>query len=190
MSQIRAFLAIDLDDDLKPKINKIIKEFKGTDANIKYVELLNLHFTLKFFGDIDVEGIEMLSDKIESSVVGDCRFCGTRSNPSVRGSYSGLSENNFTPADFAYATLDGMASELFDMYSASDKKASGLVCSGNGIRKNAALRRIVSEKFGCDIKIPFYEEEAAYGAALSATVAAGISSDIADACSKIKYKDE
>ena len=133
---------------------------------------------------------KMLSDKNESSVIGDCRFCGTRSNPSVRGSYSGLSENNFTPADFAYATLDGMASELFDMYSASDKKASGLVCSGNGIRKNAALRRIVSEKFGCDIKIPFYEEEAAYGAALSATVAGGISSDIDDACSKIKYKDE
>ena len=37
MSQIRAFLAIDLDDDLKPKINKIIKEFKKTDARIKYV---------------------------------------------------------------------------------------------------------------------------------------------------------
>ena len=28
MSQVRAFLAIDLDDDLKPKINKIIKEFE------------------------------------------------------------------------------------------------------------------------------------------------------------------
>ena len=52
MSQIRAFLAIDLDDDLKPKINKIIREFKKTDARIKYVELANLHLTLKFFGDI------------------------------------------------------------------------------------------------------------------------------------------
>ena len=53
MSQIRAFLAIDLDDDLKPKINKIIREFKKTDARIKYVELANLHLTLKFFGDIE-----------------------------------------------------------------------------------------------------------------------------------------
>lgn len=133
---------------------------------------------------------KMLSDKAETSVIGDCRFCGTRSNPSIKGSYSGISENNFTPADFALATLDGMATELFDMYAAADKKASGLVCSGNGIRKNAALRRIVSDKFGCDIKIPFYEEEAAYGAALSATVAGGISSDIDSACSKISYKDE
>ncbi len=36
MSQIRSFLAIDLDDDFKPKINKIIKEFK------KLMQTLNL----------------------------------------------------------------------------------------------------------------------------------------------------
>lgn len=133
---------------------------------------------------------KMLLDKTETEIVGDCRFCGTRNDPSLRGSYSNVSENSFTPADFAFATLDGMASELFDMYSAADKKASGLVCSGNGIRKNGALRKIVSDKFGCEIKIPCYEEEAAYGAALSATVAGGISADIDAACSKIKYKDE
>ena len=65
MSQIRAFLAIDLDDDLKPKINKIIREFKEANANIKYVDLQNLHFTLKFFGDIDTEGIDLIAEKIE-----------------------------------------------------------------------------------------------------------------------------
>ena len=68
MSQIRAFLAIDLDDDLKPKINKIIREFKQIDANIKYVDLQNLHFTLKFFGDIDTEGIDLISQKIENVI--------------------------------------------------------------------------------------------------------------------------
>lgn len=64
MPEIRAFLAVDIDDDLKPKINRIIKEFKQIDANIKYVDLANLHITLKFFGDIDVEGIDLLSQKI------------------------------------------------------------------------------------------------------------------------------
>ena len=68
MSQIRAFLAIDLDDDLKPKIHKIIKEFKQIDADIKYVDLQNLHFTLKFFGDIDTEGIDLISSKIENVI--------------------------------------------------------------------------------------------------------------------------
>lgn len=68
MSQIRAFLAIDLDDDLKPKINKIMKEFKAIDTKIKYVELLNLHLTLKFFGDIDTEGLELLKGAINNVV--------------------------------------------------------------------------------------------------------------------------
>lgn len=64
MSQVRAFLAIDLDDDLKPKINKIIKEFKQIDTRIKYVELANLHLTLKFFGDIDTNGLNLLEQAI------------------------------------------------------------------------------------------------------------------------------
>lgn len=64
MSEIRAFLAIDLDDNLKPKINKIIKEFKQIDTRIKYVELANLHLTLKFFGDIDTNGLELLENAI------------------------------------------------------------------------------------------------------------------------------
>lgn len=68
MSQIRAFLAVDLDDDLKPKINKVIREFKEIDAHIKYVDLQNLHFTLKFFGDIDTEGIDLIASKVEKVI--------------------------------------------------------------------------------------------------------------------------
>ena len=68
MSEIRAFLAIDLDDDLKPKINKIIKEFKQIDTKIKYVELVNLHLTLKFFGDIDTNGLKLLENAIANVV--------------------------------------------------------------------------------------------------------------------------
>lgn len=64
MSQIRAFLAIGLDEDLKPKIYKLIKEFKQIDAKIKYVELENLHLTLKFFGEIDTEGLALIEKAI------------------------------------------------------------------------------------------------------------------------------
>lgn len=68
MSQVRAFLAIDLDDDLKPKIYRIIKEFKKIDTKIKYVELENLHLTLKFFGEIDSEGLGLLEKTIDDVI--------------------------------------------------------------------------------------------------------------------------
>ena len=74
MTQIRAFLAIEVPEELKLKIYKVIKEFKKTDARIKYVELENLHMTLKFFGDIDTEGIDLLSQKISSVVSGFDEF--------------------------------------------------------------------------------------------------------------------
>lgn len=64
MVKIRAFLAIDLDDETKAKINIISKEFKKINANIKFVDLYNIHLTLKFFGDIDVNGIKILEKKI------------------------------------------------------------------------------------------------------------------------------
>ena len=49
---IRSFLAIELDESLVPKILDVQKEFKKTNANIKYVNSKNMHFTLKFFGNI------------------------------------------------------------------------------------------------------------------------------------------
>lgn len=132
---------------------------------------------------------KLLEAKTETTLFADCRFCGTRNDPSIRGSLSNLSENNFTPADFAFAVLNGMAGELYDMYKGGGKSAEGLVCSGNGIRKNAALRRITSEMFGCEIKIPLYAEEASYGAALAASVACGINENIDKACKLIKYRE-
>ena len=100
MSQIRAFLAIDLDDDLKPKINNIIREFKKTNANIKYVDLVNLHFTLKFFGDIDTDGIDLIAEKIEKVIKGFNSFnikikgCGAFPNKNrIKVIWVGLDEN-------------------------------------------------------------------------------------------------
>jgi len=132
---------------------------------------------------------KILDSKNESTLVADCRFCGTRNDPALRGSFLNVSEFNFTPQDFAFAVLNGMASELYNMYKCGGKSARKLVCSGNGIRKNAALRRITSNMFGCEIEIPLYAEEASYGAALSASVACGINESIDDACRLIKYKE-
>ncbi|MBQ2973739.1 MAG: hypothetical protein IJE19_05235 [Clostridia bacterium] len=132
---------------------------------------------------------KLLETKTGTSLIADCRFCGTRNNPLVRGMISNISENNFTASDLAYSVLCGMSQELYDMYKNGGKSAKELVCSGNGIRKNAALRRIVSDMFGCEIKIPFYAEEASYGAALAASVACGCFSNISEACRMIKYKE-
>lgn len=132
----------------------------------------------------------LLENKLSSEIKADCRFCGTRKNPSVKGGYSGITENNFNVAEFAFATLEGIADELYEFYKASGTKKKAVVCSGNGIRKNPVLCRIVENMFNAEIKLPCYEEEAAFGAALSAAVAIGEFGSIDEACSIIKYRGE
>ncbi|WP_295618010.1 RNA 2',3'-cyclic phosphodiesterase [uncultured Methanobrevibacter sp.] len=62
---VRSFLAIELAEDLVPKILDVQKEFKKTNANIKYVPSQNIHFTLKFFGNIHSDMIEDICDAVE-----------------------------------------------------------------------------------------------------------------------------
>lgn len=132
----------------------------------------------------------LLETKTETTMSADSRFCGTRIDPSLKGSYTCIDENNFTPADMLLATLKGMSQELLDMYKAIDVSSTGLVCSGNGIRKNPALQKIVTADFNMPLYFPLYEEEAAYGAALSSMAGCGIYKNLNEARKLIKYKGE
>lgn len=62
-----------------------------------------------------------------------------------------------------------------------------LAGSGNGLRKNALMRRLAEEMFGMPVKVPVYEEEAACGAALHAMAGIGAVASVEDAQKKIVY---
>ena len=86
---VRSFLAIELKEDLVPKILDVQKEFKKINANIKYVPSENMHFTLKFFGNIDEDMIEDISNSVEkvikdySSFDLNIKVCGCFPNKNV-----------------------------------------------------------------------------------------------------------
>ena len=115
----------------------------------------------------------MLKTAKKSTFRVDTRFAGTRLNPAVTGSISGITTENLTPESLTYGVLCGMADELLDMYRQMNVKKSGIVGSGNGIRKNKALVKIFEEKLAAKMKIPKHVEEAAVGAAMFAMVACG-----------------
>ena len=110
----------------------------------------------------------------------DPRFCGTRNDPALRGSVSGISEENFTPEQLTRGVLWGMAAELHELYRQMplSAPAAALVGSGNGIRKNPVLRQYSEEQFGLRLKLPAHREEAAFGAAVFAAAAAGVYQNI------------
>ncbi|MCF7848669.1 MAG: hypothetical protein K9M45_07465 [Kiritimatiellales bacterium] len=107
----------------------------------------------------------------------DARFAGSRSVPEVRGSIENIGMNNLTPENLVLSFQMGMAKELYDLYTLFPEplkhKVQSLAGSGNGVRKNKVLQQCLEKQFKYPIRIPVYEEEASYGAALLAGLGAG-----------------
>lgn len=146
------------------------------------------------YGGID-RCLEMMLDKfyhggkVRSELDISSRFCGTRSDPSERGYIKNISMNNFIPEELICGFLYAMADELYNMYknSYAAGRHTKLIGSGNAVRKNVFLQKVLSEVFGMDIYVPAHMEEAAYGAAIFGSVCSGISKDLDEARSKITY---
>ena len=98
-------------------------------------------------------------------------FRGTRTNPSLRATLTDISDTNFNARALTLATLKGISGELknfYNMLTPVTRKRDNLIASGNAIRMNPTLRRIIEEDYGLSLKIPEHKEEAAFGAALVA----------------------
>lgn len=103
-------------------------------------------------------------------------FTGSRVDPSLRASFTGLSPDNFTPGHFARALLEGMAEGFYkfgEQMAPIIGARSPLVGAGNGVRRNRLLAGILAQRFAMPLHIPALAEEAAVGAAISAAVGQG-----------------
>ena len=97
-------------------------------------------------------------------------FQGSRENPQIRAHITGLTESNFTPAHLAQSLLWGLAEEMYAYYAPLRLgPPARLFGSGNAIRKNPALRRALSRRFGAELQLSQAREEAAFGAACLAS---------------------
>ena len=121
----------------------------------------------------------------------DPYFCGSREDPALRARFTDIGQDNFTPQSLTLSVLEGICGELYNFYSNFCKllknKPTKLVGSGNGVRKNKLLADIFSQKFDMPLRIPLYEEEAAFGCALAAYASLENVSE-SDIRSKIRYK--
>ena len=85
-------------------------------------------------------------------------------------SICGIGLGNFTPDRLTAAFLRGICDELYGFYSLLPESLrtdrTEVVGSGNGLRKNPLLRRLLVERFQLPVNLPPCEEEAALGAAI------------------------
>jgi len=96
-------------------------------------------------------------------------FNGTRSNPDLRASVGNIDLTNLTARNLIYGFAHGMVNELKQLLVNNGLedviRGRSITASGNGIRKNPLVQRIVKTQFGSFPQLSVNKEEAACGAA-------------------------
>ena len=117
-------------------------------------------------------------------------FCGTRDDPEKTGAVFGIKEGSLTPGALAVGVLRGMVQELYSMYEKIPHgQMTQLVASGNAIRRNPVLCRVLSEVFGMPVLVPAEREEAAFGAAMFAALGAECVKNAHELSCWIRYRN-
>lgn len=101
-------------------------------------------------------------------------FNGSRSDPFGRGSISNISASNFTAENLILGFMRGICNEVYDFYNVIPhelkKNKHLLIGSGNGIKKNDLLCRVLREVFNFQVVKSAHDEDAAFGASIAALV--------------------
>jgi len=72
METFRGFIAIDV--PLTPTLKKLIEQIQATSCNIKLVEPENIHITLKFLGETQIQHLQAIQQIMTETVKGVPRF--------------------------------------------------------------------------------------------------------------------
>ncbi|PIU42143.1 MAG: RNA 2',3'-cyclic phosphodiesterase [Candidatus Omnitrophica bacterium CG07_land_8_20_14_0_80_42_15] len=65
--QTRSFIAIELCSDIKEELASLIEKLKSSGADVKWVEPLNIHLTLKFLGGMSLDEIDTIKNVMDKT---------------------------------------------------------------------------------------------------------------------------
>lgn len=68
MAQVRTFIAVELPEHLKRQVDKLIVSLKPLAEGVRWVKAANLHFTLRFLGNIERDSVPSLAEQIRKDL--------------------------------------------------------------------------------------------------------------------------
>ncbi len=76
MAVIRAFIAIDLSQEIQNQLDEVVRNYKTqlTAIPIRWVAASNIHLTLKFLGDVSISNLTLLTDMIHTELSSHHQF--------------------------------------------------------------------------------------------------------------------
>jgi len=74
IEKIRSFIAVEIPEEVRQKLREVLRELRGSGAEVKWVRPEGIHVTLKFLGETDRETLEALSAVLRPLAAGFAPF--------------------------------------------------------------------------------------------------------------------
>lgn len=150
--EIRSFVAMKINEELKDRFLELQKIFSQTKIDVKWVERDNLHLTLKFLGKVAVKKLDNLKEALnkitQSTTPFDIAFSKVGCFPNInhpRVIWVGINNN-----DNLNKLVDEMISELFNIgFKKEEKKFKSHITLGR-IKSDKNLNLLSQEIKECD----------------------------------------
>ncbi|MBT3394877.1 RNA 2',3'-cyclic phosphodiesterase [archaeon] len=123
---MRLFVAVDLPQEIRDELYKLQKSFSPNLAKIKWVSKKNLHLSLKFLGEVEVEDLKKIKDRLKS--VNFEQFSANLSGFEISNNSKSLL-CGISPMDKVVGLQQKVDEELLDLFD-SDQKFSSHITLG------------------------------------------------------------
>ncbi|MCC7083459.1 MAG: RNA 2',3'-cyclic phosphodiesterase [Pirellulales bacterium] len=67
MNPLRTFIAVEISPEIRSSAHRLIERLRVSQAKVKWIETDNLHFTLKFLGDVAAEKINDVCRAVDAA---------------------------------------------------------------------------------------------------------------------------
>lgn len=74
METMRVFIAIDIGDEIRAKLDDLQRKLKKVHANVRWVKPRGIHLTLVFLGDVPSDRIDVLKTALGQACQGQAAF--------------------------------------------------------------------------------------------------------------------
>lgn len=74
MVTVRAFIAVDIGDEIRGKLDELQRKLKKVHSNVRWVNPRSIHLTLAFLGDVPAEQIDSLTKVLDQACKGLVAF--------------------------------------------------------------------------------------------------------------------
>lgn len=70
MSELRTFIAVEVDEAVKKNLTEFLNRLKETSSDVRWVDVQNIHITLKFLGYIEEAHLSAVKEIIRKAIKG------------------------------------------------------------------------------------------------------------------------